>query len=422
VFYTVALLALQCAGTDPQFLFAYTATPKYTPGAWVQGQDRFPEGAQIRLSDGRGVEGFTFSADPDVSPEASRILFVARASTAAKLGIWEAGIDSLAPKLLFECEEDCMRPMYLGQDLIVFSARLKGRFLVEVFDRSAGAFRRITFSSYSQIATGVLQDGRILIDSARPEGRFPMTVFPDGTGVAATATGLDATGDNHDAREMRQGQIVYLSNSCLRALPSADASAVRFPGAICGIGSPASQTREGWIVVDQQISGTNKYRIAVVRPNGTLQYFANHSGLAAVQPSVFVPRTTPKAFPSGLTQVLRQAHILVLPDPLRKDRGPEGKLRVIAANGTASEVSLGEVAFERDGSSFVEVPANTPIRFEIIAEDGSIAKRQQHWIWLRDGERRRCVGCHASPTVVPPNLRPEALAKGFAPVRLLRQP
>ena len=52
---------------------------------------------------------------------------------------------------------------------------------------------------------------------------------------------------------------------------------------------------------------------------------------------------------------------------------------------------------ERDGSFFVQVPTDQPLQIELLDGSGKTVKRQEGWFWMRRGEQRACVGCHAGP-------------------------
>lgn len=87
----------------------------------------------------------------------------------------------------------------------------------------------------------------------------------------------------------------------------------------------------------------------------------------------------------------------------------------LRAGGRATVV-LGESTIEADGSFYLEVPARTPIRLEMIDDDGRVVSAMHSWIWVMPMERRGCIGCHADPELAPPNRHPLALRR--APHRI----
>ncbi|MFV1967241.1 MAG: HEAT repeat domain-containing protein, partial [Pirellulaceae bacterium] len=61
-------------------------------------------------------------------------------------------------------------------------------------------------------------------------------------------------------------------------------------------------------------------------------------------------------------------------------------------------VELGVAPLCPDGSFYVEVPADRALAFQAIDAEGRGVINELSWIYVRPGERRGCVGCHAGPT------------------------
>jgi hypothetical protein len=78
---------------------------------------------------------------------------------------------------------------------------------------------------------------------------------------------------------------------------------------------------------------------------------------------------------------------------------------------------LGEIDVERDGSFNIRVPANIPIRLQLLDEDG-LALRTCEWIWVRNKESRGCIGCHEDAELTPENRLVEAVTKPSIPLTL----
>jgi len=55
---------------------------------------------------------------------------------------------------------------------------------------------------------------------------------------------------------------------------------------------------------------------------------------------------------------------------------------------------LGEARVYEDGSAMFKVPAHTPVYFQAIDEDGSMAQTMRSWSTLMPNETFGCVGCH----------------------------
>ncbi len=55
---------------------------------------------------------------------------------------------------------------------------------------------------------------------------------------------------------------------------------------------------------------------------------------------------------------------------------------------------LGEVDIEADGSCSFEVPARTPVYFQVLDAKGYTIQSMRSWSTLQSGERFSCLGCH----------------------------
>jgi Hydrazine synthase alpha subunit middle domain len=97
--------------------------------------------------------------------------------------------------------------------------------------------------------------------------------------------------------------------------------------------------------------------------------------------------------------------------------GHIAKVRVIALEPDHhTERSLGDAPVESDGSFYLKVPADQPIRFELLSTKGEVIHEQKSWIWARTGEDVPCLGCHESKALVPEDRWPLALKHSDAPI------
>lgn len=79
---------------------------------------------------------------------------------------------------------------------------------------------------------------------------------------------------------------------------------------------------------------------------------------------------------------------------------------------------LGEVDIEADGSCSFEVPAHTPVYFQILDAKGYTIQSMRSWSTLQSGERLSCVGCHEPKIDAAPTPRNTALAFSKPPQKL----
>jgi hypothetical protein len=81
-------------------------------------------------------------------------------------------------------------------------------------------------------------------------------------------------------------------------------------------------------------------------------------------------------------------------------------------------VVTGTAPVESDGSFFVKVPADKPIRFELLDEKGAVLRQERGWFWIRRGEQRICAGCHTGPERSSENRMPAVLLRTTTPADL----
>jgi hypothetical protein len=66
------------------------------------------------------------------------------------------------------------------------------------------------------------------------------------------------------------------------------------------------------------------------------------------------------------------------------------------------------------------VTGDQPLQIELLDSSGKTLKREAGWFWLRRGEQRACVGCHAGPETAPENAVPMVLLKSTTPADMTR--
>jgi hypothetical protein len=96
----------------------------------------------------------------------------------------------------------------------------------------------------------------------------------------------------------------------------------------------------------------------------------------------------------------------------------EGDLKVAAArvqletrDADGRTMVTGTAPVEADGSFFVKVPADKPIRFALLDAKGAVVRQEHGWFWIRRGEQRICVGCHTGPERASENRVPAVLLR-----------
>lgn len=82
----------------------------------------------------------------------------------------------------------------------------------------------------------------------------------------------------------------------------------------------------------------------------------------------------------------------------------------INANASFESSVLGTAPLQPDGSFLVEVPADRPVRFQILDSEERVLLHETEFNYVRGGERVTCIGCHEPKGTTPPSRLPVAVA------------
>jgi len=149
------------------------------------------------------------------------------------------------------------------------------------------------------------------------------------------------------------------------------------------------------------------------------------SELSSIEAVPVAAHPVPRWYWSTLSPELKVGYFICLDASLSAD-APKGRLsplpsevRVLALDpSTRRENTLGKARIEQDGSFYIAVPPDRPVRFELLNAEGKVVREQQSWIWARPGEEHGCVGCHEDRAVAPENRWPLALRRFDTPARM----
>ncbi len=405
--------------------YVFTQTQRYESTAWAEGRDRFPSGGRlVAVSAGtRRVLAADFAAavDPAVSFDGSRILFAGKRLMAEPWQVWEVPVAGGSPRRVSSSKGDCVRPLYLPDGMVVYTRVSAGGSHLEVAPLTGGAGKRITFGANRVLTNDVLRDGRILFESvtSTPRVRELYTVYPDGTGVESMR--CDHGADRGEARQLASGDVVFRVGERLARFTSTKAEQVPLPQVDRDVAGPVAEAPAGvWLIAVRGKSG--RYGLHYWN-TGTFQWGELDvlAGAHAVQPAILAARPAPLRFPSGLAPSRTTGNLLCLDARISKP-AIEGAIRTVrfytqGSGNTA--VALGETAVESDGSFYVQLPADKPLRLELLGADGKLIRAEHGWFWMRPSEQRVCVGCHAGPERASENKVPAVLLRTTTPVNML---
>jgi len=175
---------------------------------------------------------FVSAIQPDLSYDGTKIIFAAKKKDEPYFSIYEMNLDGTGKRQITRDMNDCLDPYYLPDGRIVFSSAKPG--FRDEYDRDMAKLlftcnadgsdpQRITFNLSSDMATIVLNDGRLLFTSWQHHGDHSTTagVFgfftcnPDGTvfmPVMGNQRG-EANNTKSYAQQLTDGRIVFVDSA-----------------------------------------------------------------------------------------------------------------------------------------------------------------------------------------------------------------
>jgi len=352
--------------------------------------------------------------------------------------IWEISLAEGKPRRITSCVEDCIRPFYLPENRIVYARKIDGRrFVIEaatLVDGKAGApVIRLTYGPGNSLPTDVLRDGRILFEATYPfgsgveSGGTPeiYTVYSDGSGVESYR--CDHGHARHTAKQISSGDIVFAAQSGLARFTSALAQEVPVAAPAGEYAGDLAETASGDWLLSWRPDASSKFqlmpwtesvgRTLLSASAGALHSVVVEPNANVIQPTPIAHRAIPNRHPSALHD-WSYANLLCLNAYTSKYKFAEGSIRSVrlyARDAGGNAKLLGTAPVEPDGSFFLQVPADQPLQIELLDSSGKTLKREAGWFWMRRGEQRICVVCHAGPETAPENAVPMILLKSTTP-------
>ena len=433
----------------------FVETPAFTSGPLAQ---RFPKGSRIvrlelRTAKNAPVpltDGFFAAADPQINFEGKKVLFSGQKNQGERWQIWEMDLSGTDKRQVTQCAEDCVRATYLPANEIAFTVEeVKGNDLhsyLAVAKMDGSDLRRITFGAAAFQLETVLRDGRIvasapwpLVDAKETNGaRLLYTLRPDGTALESFRCEHSGATIETEGAELEDGSLVFIQKAragspvggelvqIRQGAPSATALGTR----LAVYQSPQQLSEQELLVAKASpaaASSAKRFDLYTLNlKTGTLgeRLFAD-ARLSSVQAVLVVPRAVPKHYWSTLNSDSVTGYFISLNSYLSADapRGhlstPIAQVRVLAPSPEGGrERNLGEAPVESDGSFYVRVPANQPVRFVLLDAKGQTIREERSWVWTRPGEERGCTGCHGDKAVAPDNHWPLTLRRFDTPTPL----
>lgn len=424
---TIAKTSVRASNDAESTPFLYTVAKTYEPLAWLRGGERFPSGATVFLSEAKGkhplIPNFAASADASVSFDGNRVLLAGKKNSGDHWQIWEISLARAEVRAVTPPDQECIRPFYLPEERLVYAHRVDGRFTIEAADLVSGKPLRLTYGPANFLASDVLRDGRILFEAGYPLGSEAKpeiyTVYSDGSGVESYR--CDHGGAHHHGKQVGSGDIVFASRTGLSRFTSPRAEEIRIAAPAGEYAGDIAELPSGDWVVPWRPDASVPFRLERWSPAASnLQEVLTEENTNVIQPVLLVERVVPNRHPSGLHD-WPNANLLCLNAYTSKYSFAPGSIhavRLYTREADGSAKLLGSAPVEGDGSFFVQVPTERALQIELLDSAGKPLKREAGYFWMRRGEQRVCVGCHAGPETAPENAVPQILLKSTTPTDL----
>jgi hypothetical protein len=420
-----------------------TAAPVYVPLAEMHGQERFPKGAQLLLvHEGKAeplVTGFAATADANVSFDAQTVLFAGKQNDKDSWQIWELSLKNRSVRKVIATDSDAERPFYLPGGRMVWAERTPNGFQLQSapdghpadgtqWNPTAGpGVLPITYTRGNAFPTDVLRDGRILFESDYPIGAGSTPelylTYADGSGVESVR--CDHGRPRWGGAQLTSGDIVFTHGTSLARFTSPLAHEVPLASPPAHYAGAIAETASGEWIVSARTPSEAHDAIHTWQPGSpALHTVFAQAGVDLVEPVVVAPRPRPNRHPSGL-HPWDYANLLALDVRVSRDgplHGIPARVRLESQDLTGTIKAMGTAPIESDGSFFVQVPSDRPIRFAVLDAKGAVLRQEHGWFWARSGEQRICVGCHAGPERAPENRVPAVLLRTITPADLTGKP
>jgi Hydrazine synthase alpha subunit middle domain len=205
---------------------------------------------------------------------------------------------------------------------------------------------------------------------------------------------------------------------------------------------PVARLNTGQLVFerrDPEAPDEEKGRLLLIRPDGTgvmaaepFYHVPPEPPSEDPSPSTGEPKTIESIFvrPSGGSRLLSMVDrkktsgtLLCLsvytmrPGDAPFDRGAVREVIVtVPGQHTGDPDRVFRTPVMKDGSFFLEVPADVPLSMVLLGSEGQPLRNCGRDLWVRPNENRGCIGCHEPGGQAPTNRFPEALRSPAAPI------
>ena len=395
------------------------------------------------------TRGFDGACDPAVSFDGHEILFSGRELATDRWQIWRMVLDTEQAVAITEYPGGAFSPLWVGslfhlddqaptRRIAYLAGGSDGRPLsaLHTANLDGSDELRISYAPGVDLAPDVLPNGRILYPSVALNNDPRITLMGlniDGTDLAVFADPHDSPPFPHAVRVGPDGRVYFIESKVKIAGGGALSSvSLRRPlrsravlaAADDGLFLDPAPLSDGALLASFRARRSAGYELVRVDPTDgrIIETVHRSDGMHVldaheITPRPVVPGRSTVVDTSKTTGVFfcLSSHITDRPALAHLRDGGGSRLRVIehhiGDDSSIRERVIGEAPIETDGSFHIEVPARTPVRFQVLDAEGATMAEQHSWTWVMPREWRGCIGCHENREMVAPNVLAEAVVK-----------
>jgi len=364
-----------------------------------------------------------FSArSPELSFNGKNLVFSGQKNKGDVWQIWSLEMESRELYQVSQSRTNCTDPAWLPDGKIVFSKlvtdvnSLKYHALFTIGNDGC-CEQRITFQPHDDLNSTVMHDGRILVASRQiyPEhGQLKyLALRPDGTKAEVFYIADENAYSLSRAVEKGNDSLFFCEDHSMtslsfnRPLHSKKTISENVDHAFHYVHAMDSMR----LLVAYRRSATATFGISIFdRASGSFEeIIAAISSYHYIEPIYVQQRPVHKVLPSRVNPENEFGYFLSM----------NADASTIDAHATTAVVQISDMSgiigqsdVANDGSFYLEVPSDRPLRFQTLDNQGNVLRGPSSWTWVRPNERRACVGCHQDREMTPENIVPLALKDG----------
>ncbi len=397
---------------------------------------------------------FDGACDPSISFDGLELLFTGRKLDTETWQVWKMDLTTGETTKITDHPGDAFAATWVGsifhlddeaptQRIAYLATTPRGRRMPALHTSNLDGSKplRISYTDDMDAAPDVLPNGRIVYPTMRGLGHRHLNLMGlniDGTDLAVFADPHDVPRDPHAVRVGFDGKVYFIeavdrfldggtlaSVALRRPLRTRSVVATTENGLFL---DPAPMA-DGSLLASFLAIDSAGYELVLMEPETgrIIETVHRSEGVHVLDAQEITPRPV---VPGRSTVVDTRkttgvffcisSHITDRPSLTHLGIGGAKRLRVLESQSDRhpprAHRILGEAPIEADGSFHIEVPAQRPLRFLLLDDEGTVLGEQKSWTWVMPREWRGCIGCHENREMVAPNILADAVVKPAVPI------